>query len=182
MKAASPAKNTITFLSRRAMASIAGALTVTVLGLAVAPDLRAETPPDQIKAAGAISLTTELVNKMDRFMKSVSTDAAAKAELAAVDKEPSNTPEAWGSVISAKCPKVVVLFKASGLTPDEFARGIFALMAVALNEGLTTSENKTIQANVAFVAGNKDRADAILSAFLMFGEPSSPVSAPRAEL
>lgn len=178
MKAASLAKNTITFLSRRAMASIAGALTMTVLGLAAAPDLRAETPPDQVKAAGAISLTTDLLNKMDLFMKSVSTDAAARAELAAVDKDPSNTPEAWGSVISTKCPKVVALFKASGLTPDEFAKGIFGLMAVALNEDLTKSENKTIQANVAFVAGNKDRADAILRAFLRFGDPSSPVSVP----
>ena len=64
-----------------------------MLGFVAAPDLRAETPPDQIKAAGAISLTAELLDKMDKFIKSVSTDAAAKAELTAVDKDPSTTPE-----------------------------------------------------------------------------------------
>jgi hypothetical protein len=41
MQAASSGKNTITFLSRLA---VAGAFTVAVLGFAAAPDLRAETP------------------------------------------------------------------------------------------------------------------------------------------
>src|ERR1700724_1231048 len=109
MKAASSGKNTINFISRRAIASIAGALTLTALGFAAAPDLRAEIPPDQIKAAGAIPLTTELLDKMDKFVKSVSADDAAKAELAAVGKDPSITPETWGSLITAKCPKAVAI-------------------------------------------------------------------------
>src|SRR6266481_2105720 len=92
----------------------------------IVPAGHAETPPDQIKAAGAIPLTTELLDKMEKFIKSVSTDDAAKAELAAVGKDPSMTPENWGSVISAKCPKAVAIFKASDLTPDDFAKGIFA--------------------------------------------------------
>ena len=181
MKAASSGNNTITFISRRAIASIAGALTITLLGFAAAPDLRAETPPDQIKAAGAIPLTTGLLDNMDKFIKSVNTDDAAKAELAAAGKDPSITPETWGSVISAKCPKAVQIFKASGLTPDEFAKGIFAIMAVGMSEDLAKSEDKTIQANAAFVAANKDRADAIFGAFMMLGEPgpsSSPASTP----
>jgi hypothetical protein len=178
MKAASSGKNIISFISRLAIASIAGALTITLLGFA--PDLRAETPADQIKAASAISLTSELLDKMDKFMKSVSTDAAAKAELAAVDKDPSTTPEAWGSIISAKCPKVVAIFKATGLTPDEFGRGILALMAVGMNDDLSKSENKTVQANAAFVVANRGRTDAIFNAFLVFGEPgpSAPASTP----
>ena len=183
MKAASSAKTTTTsFISRLAIASIAGALAITGLGLATPPELRAETPPDQIKAAGAIPLTTELLDKMDRFIKSVSTNGAAKAELAAVGKDPSFTPENWGSVIGAKCPKAVALFKASGVTPDEFAKAIFAIMAVAMSEDLAKSEDKTIQANVAFIAANKDRADAVFGAFMMLGEPgpssSSPASTP----
>ncbi|PZR74999.1 MAG: hypothetical protein DLM73_06380 [Chthoniobacterales bacterium] len=44
---------------------------------------------DQIKAAGAIPLTTEL---LDKFVKSVTADEAAKAELAATGKDPSITP------------------------------------------------------------------------------------------
>src|ERR1700754_3688169 len=104
MKATSSGTKAITFISRRTIASMAGALTITLLGFTAAPDLRAETPADQIKAAGAISLTTELLDKMDKFMKTVSTDPAAKAELAAIDKDPSTTPEAWGSIVTAKCP------------------------------------------------------------------------------
>src|SRR3977135_1882667 len=98
MKAAPSGIYTIHFISRRAIAAITGALTITVLGFAAAPDLRAEAPPDQIKAAGAIPLTTELLDKMDKFIKSVNTDDAAKAELAAAGKDPSITPETWGSV------------------------------------------------------------------------------------
>lgn len=178
MKTASSANNTITFISRLTIASIVGAFTIIVLGFAAAPDLRAETPPDQIKAAGAIPLTTELLDKMDKFIKSVTTDDAAKTELAAVGKDPSITPETWGSVISAKCPKAAEIFKASGLTPDEFAKGIFAIMAVAMSEDLAKSEDKTVQANAAFVAANKSRADTIFGAFMMLGEPSSPASTP----
>jgi hypothetical protein len=181
MKAASSGNNTSPFISRMAIALIAGALTITLLGFAAAPDLRAETPPDQIKAAGAIPLTTGLLDKMDKFIKSVSTDDAAKTELAAAGKDPSITPETWGSVISAKCPKAVGIFKASGLTPDEFAKAIFAIMAVGMSEDLAKSEDKTVQANAAFVAANKDRADAIFGAFMTLGEPgpsSSPASTP----
>jgi len=180
MKAASSGNNIITFISRRAIASIAGALAITLLGFVAAPDLRAETPPDQIKAAGAIPLTTELLDKMDKFIKSVSTDDAAKAELAAVGKDPSITPETWGSVISAKCPKAAGIFKASGLTPEEFGKGIFAIMAVGMSDDLAKSEDKTVQANAAFVAANKDRADAIFGAFMMLGEagPATPASTP----
>ena len=180
MKPASSGNNT-NFLSRLAIVSIAGALTFTLLGFAAAPDLRAETPPDQIKAAGAIPLTTELLDKMDKFMTSVSTNDAAKAELTAVGKDPSMTPETWGSVIAAKCPGAVEIFKASGLTPDEFGKSIFAIMAVGMSEDLAKSEDKTIQANAAFFAANKNRIDAIFGAFMMLGEPgpsSSPGSTP----
>lgn len=176
MKAAFGNNIIIPFISRRSIVSMAGALTVTLLGLA--PDLRAETPADQIKAAGAIRLTTELLDHMDKFMKSVTTDAAAKAELAAVDKDPSTTPETWGSIVSAKCPKVVAIFKTSGLTPDEFGRGILALMAVGMNDDLSKSEDKTVQANAAFVAANRGRTDAIFNAFLLFTEPAAPASTP----
>ena len=181
MKAASSGKNTINCISRRAIASIAGALTLTALGFAAAPGLRAETPPDQIKAAGAIPLTTELLDKMHKFVKSVSADDAAKAELAAVGKDPSITPETWGSLITAKCPKAVEIFKAAGLTPDEFSKGIFTIMAVAMSDELAKSEDKAVAANAAFVAANKDRADAVFAGFMMLAEPgpsSSPASTP----
>lgn len=176
MNAAPSPNKIIPFISRRAIASIAGALAIIVLSLAAAPALRAETPPDQIQAAGAIALTTELLDKMDKFIKGVSSDAAAKAELAAVSKDPSITPENWGSVISAKCPKTVELFKAAGITPDEFGKAIFAIMAVSMSEDLAKSTDKAVAANAAFVEANKERAGAIFGAFMMMGEPDAPSS------
>jgi hypothetical protein len=178
MKAALSGNNTVPFISRAAIASIAGALTFIALGFAGAPDLHAETPPDQIKAAGAIPLTTDLLDKMDKFIKSVSTDDAAKAELVAVNKDPSITPETWGGIISAKCPKAVEIFKAAGLTPDEFSKGIFAIMAVGMSEELAKSTDKTVAANAAFVAANKDRANATFGAFMTLGEPGPSSSSP----
>jgi hypothetical protein len=174
---ASSGNSTITFIFRRVIASVLCALIITVLGSAAAPELRAETPPDQVKAAGAIPLTTALLDKMDAFIKGVSSNDAAKAELAAAGKDPSITPETWGSVISAKCPKAVAVFKAAGLTPDEFSKAAFAIMAVGMSEDLAKSEDKAVQANVAFIAANKDRADAIFGAFMMLGE-SAPASTP----
>jgi hypothetical protein len=174
MKAASSGNNSIRFLSRLAIAS---AFTVAVLGFAAAPDLRAETPPDQIKAAGAIPLTTDLLDKMDKFIKNVSSNEAAKAELAAIGKDPSITPETWGGIITAKCPKAVEIFKSSGITPDEFSKGIFAIMAVSMSDELAKSEDKAVAANAAFVAANKDRANAVFSGFMMLGEPG-PGSSP----
>ena len=171
MKAASSRSITSSFISRLALATIAGALTITGLGFVAAPELCAETPPDQLKAAGAIPLTTELLDKMDKFLKNLGTDDAAKAEFVAAAKDPSFTPETWGTSISAKCPKAVAVFKASGLTPDEFARGIFAIIAVDMSQDLAKSEDKTVKANVDFVAANKNRTDTIFGAFMMLGEP-----------
>ena len=151
--------------------------TVSLAALAVfaaAPALRSETPPDQIKAAGAIPLTTELLDKMDALIKAVNADAGAKAELAVVGKDPSITPETWGSSIAAKCPKAVEIFKKVNLTPDDFAKGIFAIMAVAMSDDLAKSEDKVVKANAEFVAANKDRANATFGSFMTMGEGGAP--------
>jgi hypothetical protein len=173
MKAASSGINNVTFISRRAIASIAGALALTVLAFAGAPDLDAQTPPDQIKAAGAIALTTDLLDKMDEFVTAVKSDNAAIAELDAVGKDPSVTPETWGSVVSAKCPKTVEHLEEAELTPDEFGKAIFAIMAVAMSEDLAKSEDKTVKANAAFVVANKDKVDKVFGGFMMLGAPKS---------
>jgi hypothetical protein len=171
MKSVSSGNQRISFLSRLA---IAGAFTVAVLGFIAASDLRGgEIPPDQIKAAGAIPLTTELLDKMDKFIKTVSTDDAAKAELAAIGKDPSMTPEKWGGEVTAKCPKTAEIFKGIGLTPDDFGKAIFAIMACAMGDELAKSEDKTVKANYDFVAANKDRANTTFSGFMMLGDPGA---------
>jgi len=72
----------------------------------------------------------------------------------------------------------VEIFKASGLTPDDFSKGIFAIMAVMMSEELSTSEDKTVKANADFIAANKDQADAIFGSFMTLGEPAPSPSSP----
>ncbi len=163
----------------RLIRHLAFAFVCAILAFTLAPATRgAEIPPDQIKAAGSIPLTTELLDKMDKFIKSASADEAAKAELAAAGKDPSITPETWGSVIAAKCPKAAEIFKTIGLTPDDFSKGIFAIMAVMMSEELSKSEDKTVKANADFIAANKDRAGAIFGSFMTLGEPAPSSSSP----
>ena len=176
MNAVSSAPTAISFISRRAIASLAGALALTLLGFVATPAQGADIPPDQLKAAGAIPLTTALLDKMDEFIKSMNSNNAAKAELATVSKDPSITPENWGSVIKAKCPKTVELFDEAEITPDDFGKAIFAIMAVSMAEGLDKSTDKAVAANAAFVEANKERAGAIFGAFMMMGEPGTPSS------
>jgi hypothetical protein len=165
MNPASPSGNRT--ITRLALVSIA----LTVLGFANAPDLRAETPPDQIKVAGAIALTTGLLDKMDEFVTAVKSDNAAIAELDAIGKDPSITPENWGSVVSAKCPKTVEHLEEAELTPDDFGKAIFAIMAVSMSEDLAKSEDKTVKANAVFVTANKDKVDKVFGGFMMLGAP-----------
>jgi hypothetical protein len=173
MKSASSGNRTIVLSIFR----LAVALAIIIVGFASAPDLRAEIPPDQIKAAGAIPLTTDLLDKMDKFIKSISTDEAAKAEIVVVGKDPNMTPETWGISVSSKCPKAAAIFKSAGITPDEFSKGIFAIMAVAMAEELSKSEDKAVKDNADFVAANKDKCDAVFAGFMMLDE-SGPSSSP----
>lgn len=157
---------------------MAGAFAILVLGFAAAPDLRAETPPDQVKAAGAIPLTTDLLDKMEKFIKAVGADKEALAELTAINKDPSISPETWGSIVTAKCPKTVALLKTAGITAEDFGKAIFTIMAVAMSEDLAKSTDKTVKANADFVAANKDRADAVFGTFITLGESATPSTSP----
>ena len=136
-------------LIRRATASVGVTLAANALFVfAAAPATRAEAPESQLKLAGAIPLTTELFDKSEKFLTSVKNDAAAKAELAAVTKEnkdnPPMTGEAWGSLISAKCPKTVEIFQASGLTPDEFGKAAMAIQAIILGDAMAPPGTRII--------------------------------------
>jgi hypothetical protein len=169
MKATSSGHNNITSISRLA---IAGAIALLALGFAAAPPLRAEIPADQIKSAGAIPLTTDLLDKMDKVIKNLSASDAAKAELAVVGKDPTVTPETWGNLIATKCPKAAEIFKAANVTPDDFVKAEFAIMAVAMGDELAKSEDKTVKANYDFVAANKERASALFAGFMSLQEPA----------
>ena len=145
----------------------------------IVPTIRAETPADQVKAAGAIPLTTALLDKMDAAIKSLSDDAAAKAELAEIGKDSNMSPEAWAAAINAKCPKAAADFKSAAITSDEFAKGIFAIMACAFSEELTKSEDKAVKANAEFVKANP-RCEKTFGSFMQLSMPADPSSAPAA--
>ena len=144
------------------------------IAFAALPALRAETPPDQIKAAGAIPLTTELLDKMDAFIKALGADEDAKKELTSASADPSINPDNWGSSIAAKCPKVAELFKKTSITADDFGKALFAIMAVAMSEDLAKSEDKTVKANADFVAANKDRTNQTFGNFMQLSMPAAP--------
>jgi len=171
------------------MKSLSTAIAATVLPLlcafaaiALVPTTRAAIPESELKLAGAIPLTTELLDKMEKFLTSAKSDPAAKAELVAVTKEnkdnPPMTGEAWGSLITAKCPKTLEVFKASNLTPDEFGKAALAIQSIIMgeamappgdNDNMAKSEDKAVAANAAFVAANKGRAEAVFGSFATLG-------------
>ena len=144
------------------------------MALAAVPALRAETPPDQVKAAGAIPLTTELLDKMDAALKSIGDDAAAKAELTEIGKDPTMTPESWAAAIDAKCPKTAAHLKTAGITGDQLAKGTFAIMACAMSEDLANSDNAAVKANAEFVKANNDRANKTFGSFMQLSMGATP--------
>ena len=168
--------NVIRSLNRLLLLSLLCALCAFVTG----PATRADVPPDQVKAAGAIPLTTELLDKMDKFVKDMTTNNEAKAELNAVSNDPSMNPDTWGSTVSAKCPKTVEVFKGAGVTPDEFGKAIFAMMAIAMSDELAKSEDKAVKANADFFAANKAKADAVFGGFMALSIPPDAGSSPAA--
>ena len=183
MSPASAGRQTTNPISRLATATMAVTLAVfAMFGFGAAPTIRAEAPESQLKLAGAIPLTTELLDKMEKFLTSVKSDAAAKAELVAALKENKDNPlatgEAWGSLISAKCPKALGIFQASGLTPDEFGKAGLAIEAIIMGDAMAPpgdkdnmakSADKTVAANATFVAANRARAEAIYGGFGTLG-------------
>jgi hypothetical protein len=183
MNPASSPEQTTDFICRLATGSMAATLAVMALfGFGAAPTTRADIPANELKLAGAIPLTTELLDKMEKFLTSAKSDAAAKAELVAAIKEnkdnPPMTGEAWGSLISAKCPKAVEIFQASGLTPNEFGKAALAIQAIIFadamappgdKDNMAKSEDKAVAANAAFVAANRARAEAVYGSFATLG-------------
>jgi hypothetical protein len=184
MNPASSPKHTTGFIFRRGTASIAAALAVIALfGIVATSTTRAAIPESELKKAGAIPLTTELFDKMEKFFTAVKSEAAAKAEIVAVMKEnkdtnPPTTGEAWGSLISAKCPKTVEILQTSGLTPEECGKAGFAIEAIMFADGMAPpgdkddmakSADKTAAANAAFYRANKARAEAIYGNFGILG-------------
>ena len=126
----------------------------------VTPKVRAKIPDDMIKSAGAIELTTELVDKMDTAAKAVRADDAARAEMAAVKEM---DPAKWAAEVDSKCPKTVAHLKETGITADELMKGSLVMLACVFDEKgeFLNSDNETVKANAEFCKENKDRCDKV---------------------
>jgi hypothetical protein len=160
--------NVICSINRSVLFLLVGAIAIAAL-----PVLRAETPAEQVKMCGGIPLTTDLLDKMDAFVKSMNSDAAAKAELAEIGKDPTvgTTPESWVTAINSKCPKSAANLKSAGISVDDFAKGMFALMGCSMSEDLAKSEDATVKANFEFVKANNSRATQTFSSFMQLSMP-----------
>ena len=183
MNPASSRKQTTDFSSGLPTTSLAVALALIALfGFAAAPAIRAAIPEEELKRAGAISLDAELLDKMEKFFTTAKSDATAKAELATVTKEnkdnPPMTGEAWGKLITAKCPKAVEIFEGLELTPEDFGKAIFAIQTIIMGDAIAPpgdkdnmakSDDKTVAANATFVAANRSRAEALYGTFATLG-------------
>jgi hypothetical protein len=135
-----------------------------ILVFAIGPATRAQIPAEQAKMAGAIPLTTQLLDKLDKFAQAISGDAEAKSQYAASGKDSSMSPDSAQSVIDSKYPKLAAAFKTSGLTVDEFIKTMMALpITAAIAEMGGTPEDSTAVANLAFYKANKDRVTATMT-------------------
>ncbi len=142
---------------------------VALVVFATPSRLHAQLPDDLAKMVGAIPLTTGLLESVEKVVKTLGGDATAKAEWAAVNKDPSLTPDNLGQIVGSKHPKLAALFKSAGVSAEDFNKAMTALVATGglidlAASGISTGTDKTIQANVAFYKANKERCVAVVDA------------------
>lgn len=140
----------------------------------------AQVQPEQAKMAGAVPLSTVLLDKIDALLKKVASDPEAKAEYRAAGKDAGARPENMTELVNSKYPKLAAVFKASDLTPFEFMNASGALfMSFMLSEMGTTAGDPKVDANIAFCKANKDRVTATTTALeAMEKVDSSPAATP----
>jgi hypothetical protein len=125
---------------------------------------RAQTPSDQAKTAGAIPLSIELLDKIDKFIKAVSSDAAITAEWNASSKDPAISSDAPAAVINSKYPKLAAAFKSADLAPEDFVKAYGAILVTGvIAEVGTPMADKNAEANITFYKANKDRVTATMN-------------------
>jgi hypothetical protein len=161
-------------LTRRSAVLLITAVTFFALSI-----VRAEVTPEQAKVAGAVPLSTVLLDKIDSLLKKVGSDAAAKAEYIAAGKDAGAKPENMTELVNTKYPKLAAVFKTSDLTPFEFMNASMSLfMTAMLSETETGAGDPRADANITFYKANKDRVTATMTAMeAMEKAPGSDASA-----
>ena len=131
-----------------------------LVALTIVPAVTARISDDQIKSAGALALTTELLDKMDKAAKAVRADEVARTEMAGV-KETER--DAVIAALNSKCPKTAAYLKEAGITADQLMDGMSAILACVMDESgeLAKSDNETAKANAEFVKQNTERCNTV---------------------
>jgi hypothetical protein len=158
------------------------ALFVVFFAFVPASRVQAQLPDELLKLAGAVPLTTALIDSVDKFVKAVGADPAAKAEWDTAGKDPNMTAEKVAEALP-KYPKLAAAFKSAGLAPVDFMNAMSAIVgstaaAEMANGGADAGTDKTVQANIAFYKANKTRCAAIMNSIDAIEKSVSSSSAP----
>ena len=139
-------------------------LFICVATVLAVPAVTAQVTPEQAKMAGAIPLSAVLLDKIDKLLKKVDADPAAKAEYVAAGKDAGARPENMTELVQTKYPKLAAVFKTSDLTPFEFMNASGAVfMTSVLAESDTATDDERAAANVKFYKANKERVTATMN-------------------
>ena len=124
------------------------------------PAVSAKLPDSQLKAAGDIELTTDLLDKMEKAATAIRADDAARAELNAIKE---TDMDVMAAKMESNCPKAAAHLKEAEITAAELMKGTSAMLACFMDEGgeLAKSDNETAKANAEFCKENKDRCDKV---------------------
>ena len=139
----------------------------------IIPTASAKISDDQIKSAGAIELTTDLVDKMETAAKAVREDEAARNEVAAVKETDA---DAWAAAVNSKCPKAAAHLQEAGITAEDLMKGASAILACMMDESgeLAKSDNETAKANAEFVNEHKEHCNTAGGAVMVMGMGAEP--------
>ena len=151
---------TFTYPNTRRLVSLLSCIAVVIF----VPAVTGQVPPEQMKMAGAVPLSTVLLDKIDNLLKKVEADSAAKAEYIAAGKDAGARPENMTELVNTKYPKLAAVFKTSDLTPFEYMNASGALfMTSVFAEADTPPQDERAAANVKFYKENKDRVTATMN-------------------
>jgi|GEM_PF-5131921 len=135
--------------------------------------------PAVLEMAGSLPLTTKLLDSLEKFVKGLKSDRAAKQEWDTFMQGGN------GDVDDPKFTKLAALFKSAKLAPEDLSKASLAMSGTALagqmaDAGKDIGTDKTVAANIAFVRANKDRVLAYMTAFGRLANPpaSSPAASP----
>jgi len=155
------------------------ALSFVIATIPAVSTVTAQVTPEQAKMAGAVPLSTVLLDKIDNLLKKVEADPAAKAEYIAAGKDAGARPENMTELVETKYPKLAAVFKTSDLTPFEFmnASGVVFMTGV-LAEADTAPQDERAAANVKFYKENKDRVTATMNRLEAIEKGGADTAAP----